>query len=63
MSDDKRKRGPADRIRIAVTQRHELYAWSRLLHVSPDDLCAIVKKVGPMTADVKIFIINRIIKA
>lgn len=63
MPDDKRKRGQPDRIRIAVTQRHELYAWSRALHVTPDDLTAVVKKVGPMVADVKVFLAYRILKA
>lgn len=63
MPDDTAKRGKHDRIRISVEQKHEIWYWSKALHVSPEDLTAIVKKVGPMAADVKLFIINRILKA
>lgn len=53
MSDDRAKRGKADRIRINVHEDYEFKYWKRQLHVSGQQLAAAVKKVGPMVKNVK----------
>lgn len=52
MSDDKTKRGSPDRNRINVGEDYELRDWSKKLGVTPEQLKAAVKAVGPMAADV-----------
>jgi hypothetical protein len=52
MSDDKSKRGAADRDRIDVTEAYELRDWADRFHVAPDKLKDAVAKVGPMAVDV-----------
>jgi hypothetical protein len=52
MSDDKSRRGPADRIRINVHEDFELNDWSRKLGVTRWEVKAAVRKVGPMARDV-----------
>ena len=46
MSDDKSKRGPADRQRINLNQDHEVRYWTRELGVGKEKLKAIVQRVG-----------------
>ena len=46
MSDNKRKRGRADRIRVAGKQRYELYYVARKFHVSAQTVRDIIKRVG-----------------
>ncbi|HZR03050.1 MAG TPA: DUF3606 domain-containing protein [Burkholderiales bacterium] len=53
MSDDKSKKGPADRTRVNVNEDYELRYWSEKFGVSPDTLRAAVKKVGVMADDVE----------
>ena len=53
MSDDKNKVGQADRLRVNVHEDYELTDWSEKFGVTPDELRAAVKKVGPMAADVE----------
>lgn len=63
MTDNLRKRGKADRIRIAVTQRHELRHWCAALGVTQERLREAVREVGPMVADVKRYLIRQIERA
>ena len=60
MTDSKRKRGKPDRIRIAVTQKHELRYWAKALQITQGRLKNIVAITGPMVADVKAFLIDQI---
>jgi len=53
MSDNKENRGAADRARIALGEPYEVQYWSKELGVSADDLREVVKRVGPMAADVR----------
>jgi hypothetical protein len=53
MTDDKQKRGPADRSRIDVNETYELEYWTKSLGVSPQQLKDSVKRVGPMADDVR----------
>jgi len=46
MSDDKNKRGPADRSRIAMSEEHEVRYWTKELGVSEQELQKAVKAVG-----------------
>jgi hypothetical protein len=52
MTDDKTKRGPADRARINVHEDYELRDWAERFHISPEKLKDAVAKVGPMAANV-----------
>jgi uncharacterized protein DUF3606 len=52
MSDDKSKRGKADRSRIDVSEEYECRYWSEKLGVSSDELKQAVQKVGPVVEDV-----------
>lgn len=51
--DNLRKRGEPDRIRINVHEAWELQYWSTHLRVTPQQLIAAVKAVGPMVDDVR----------
>lgn len=53
MSDDKSSVGKNDRMRINVNEDYELHDWSKKFGVTPDELRAAVKAVGPMAADVE----------
>ncbi|UPG88222.1 DUF3606 domain-containing protein [Luteibacter aegosomaticola] len=53
MSDDTKKRGPADAKRINVKEDYELEYWTRALGVSPEQLRRAVQRVGPMADDVR----------
>lgn len=46
MSDDKSKRGSADRSRIALGEEHEVQYWTKELGVSKQELQEAVKSVG-----------------
>ena len=48
MTDDKGNRGPADRSRINMNEDYEVRDWSQKFGVTPDQLKAAVKAVGPM---------------
>jgi hypothetical protein len=52
MSDDLKKRGRADRVRVNVHEEHELRYWTRRLKCSRDKLREAVAEVGPMVKDV-----------
>lgn len=58
--DNKSKRGKPDRIRISVTQKHELRHWAKALQISQARLKNIVAITGPMVKDVKEFLIDQI---
>lgn len=53
MSDDKTKRGPADRTRINVNESYEVRYWTEALGCTEQQLRDCVKRVGVMVADVK----------
>jgi hypothetical protein len=53
MADDKSKTGGQDRERINVNEDYELRDWAKRLGVSPEELKAAVRKVGPMADDVR----------
>lgn len=46
MSDDKNRRGSADRSRIALGEEHEVRYWTKELGVSREQLEEAVKSVG-----------------
>jgi hypothetical protein len=56
MSDDKNKRGPADRARINITESYEVQYWSEKFGISPETLRNAVNKVGVMSADVEAYL-------
>jgi hypothetical protein len=53
MSDDKSKRGIADRDRINVHEDYECRYWSEKFGVSTDKLKETVRRVGVMVKDVE----------
>lgn len=53
MSDSTQDRGPADRNRINVEQKHELQYWTKELGVDEETLRSAVQRVGPMVSDVR----------
>lgn len=53
MSDDKKKRGPADATRINVHEDYEVDYWTETLGCTRVQLAAAVKAVGPMVKDVR----------
>lgn len=58
MPDNKKKTGPADRERIAVTQKHELSYWSKKFGISKGLLKHAVREAGVMVKDVKAWLKN-----
>ena len=59
MSDDKTKAHGQDRERINVNQDYELRDWSKKLGVTPEELKAVVKKVGDRASAVEAHIKSR----
>ncbi len=59
MSDDKSKAGGTDRARISTSEDYELRDWSKKFGVTPDELKAAVRAVGPMAADVEKYLKSR----
>ena len=53
MSDDLKKKGRGDDIRINIHQQHEVDFWTRELKTNSWKLKQAVKAVGPMVKDVK----------
>jgi hypothetical protein len=53
VTDNLKKRGPADRARINVNEPHEVRYWTKALKVSEERLCELVAKAGVMAADVR----------
>lgn len=53
MSDDKSKRGPADRSRINMHEAYEVEYWTGHFGVSRDKLQRAVNAVGVMVKDVE----------
>jgi hypothetical protein len=52
MADDPNIRGQQDRIRINVTQEHEVKYWCKRFDCTPEQLRAVVERVGPVVTDV-----------
>ena len=46
MSDDKKKPGGQDRMRISLSDDYEVQDWAKKFGVSKEQLVAAVKKVG-----------------
>ena len=59
MSDDKTKRGAADRSRISLEQDYEVRDWSKSLGVTEAELKAAVKAVGNSAVKVKEYLNTR----
>lgn len=53
MADDMSYCGPADALRINVTEDHELRYWTKALNVSEAELRAAVGAAGVMAKDVR----------
>lgn len=53
MSDNLKKRGPADRTRINVNESWEVDWWCEELGCTKAELVAAVTAEGPMVADVR----------
>ena len=53
MTDDKTKRGPADRLRINVNEEYEVRYWTKELGISEERLRQLVARYGVMAADVR----------
>jgi hypothetical protein len=53
MSDDKKKRGPADASRVNVNESYEVRYWTERFQCTEQQLRDCVKSVGPMVKDVE----------
>jgi hypothetical protein len=53
MSDNKSKRGPADRTRINVHESYEVEYWTKELGCTKQQAIDCVKNVGVMVSDVR----------
>ncbi len=53
MSDDRTKRGPADRNRINVHEPYEVEYWTKELGISAARLRELVQRHGVMAADIR----------
>lgn len=53
MADDLTKKGPQDRARISLSERHEIRYWVEALGVTEDELRAVVEKVGNSASAVR----------
>lgn len=47
MADDLQNRGPQDRARVNLSEKHEIAYWTKKFGVSEDKLRDAVKKAGP----------------
>ena len=56
MADSKKKRGAADRGRIALSEPYEVAYWSKKFKITPAKLKAAVKKVGRSAKQVEAYI-------
>lgn len=63
MTDDTKKAGKSDRIRINVNQAFERQHWCKSLGVTKETLRLAVKAAGPMLKDVKAYLIENITNA
>lgn len=59
MSDDKSKRGPADRSRINMDEDYEVRYWTKELGVDEETLKSIVQRVGSSVEKVRAEIRSR----
>jgi hypothetical protein len=59
MSDDKSKRGGADRNRISLEQEYEVRDWMKSLGVTKAELTAAVKAVGNSPEKVRAYLKNK----
>jgi len=53
MADNTNIQGKQDRIRISLSQEHEVRYWTKRFGCTVDELRAAVERVGPMVADVE----------
>jgi Protein of unknown function (DUF3606) len=56
MSDDKTKRGAADRSRISLSDDYEVRDWTKSLGVTKEELTAAVKAVGDSAEKVRAYL-------
>jgi len=59
MSDDKGKRGPADRSKISLSDEYEVRYWTNALGVDKQELTAAVQAVGNSSERVKQYLKKR----
>ncbi|NOK19372.1 DUF3606 domain-containing protein [Corallococcus carmarthensis] len=59
MSDDLKKRGLQDRVRINVNEDWEVREWSAHFGCTEAELRAAVREVGVMVADVRRYFLAR----
>lgn len=60
MPDDPKKRGPADRKRIAIRQVFERNYWCKAFGITQGTLREACKAAGPMVVDVKKWLVEKI---
>jgi hypothetical protein len=53
MAEDGTNRPASEGERIDVENLQELHSWSRALGVTPDELKAVVTRVGPLAREVR----------
>lgn len=56
MTDDTKKRGPADRTRVNVHEDYEVRYWTEKFGCTKAQLAAAVKAVGVMAKDVEAYL-------
>ena len=56
MADNKKKRGGADRLLIALSESYEVAYWSKKFKITPAKLKATVKKVGHSARKVEAYL-------
>ena len=56
MQDNLKKNGKGDDQRINIHPDHEITYWSNQLGVTKERLMLAISKVGPMVADVKVWL-------
>ena len=63
MADDLKKRGPADGARVSLQEGHEVRYWCEQFNCSEAELQEAAQTVGPMAADIGIFIAARRVRS
>ena len=53
MAEQDKPGATSDGERIDVSDLQELHSWSRALGITPDELKALVARVGPLARDVR----------
>ena len=59
MPDDLTKRGPHDRARVNINQKHEIKGWCEKFKCSEEELKKAVEKVGDSVAALEVYFAKR----